>query len=569
MSCHPNYYHPTSSSSAIHPSATNKVYLETSFASLQSPCGGGGGGEVPCNGATTSQLSSLLQYDVSSLSGEGCPYGFHSDSTTVAMADDSTTAHQNSKGKNVAFDIAAIATTNQRVATSSRASKPLQPNVRTSPTNPRGILLLTPSSSLPINRPVSSEFSRRFVEHHQQHQVHDDWYGMAPLASPETLSEISSISSRRASLLNTFASSIEMYLQQVTFGGNDEDYGFEATTDNASQMLTPKVMRRTPKIGGNLSQCADDWRAVDSYNRMEKMFVTTPSPALLQSSASRVPSASSSGASFESADSYFLPSNSTKSVKTSVPTTTTTTSRYSYKPPQNYSKSDDNLDSATDEIDGDIVAASKLTLSDQHFHQPQLPLHQCPVMASSSDTFHSAESSLTHLSQVPSHREMPAGVLESHFPVFARAGGGGEQSSLPSAVDRGQSPIGMSRPLSAASSSASTTASTVTYTPIPKFRLGTRKRTDLDDADQGESRPLLSDRTVDVNPVGSPLEVRRRGRRNNRKVVYPVLATFSPVRGRVGSASPTPPYIISSSSSSSMASNRGGSTGGSGGESRV
>lgn len=555
MSRHPNY-HPTSSSSSVHPSTT-KVCLETSFTSLQSPCGGG---DVPGNGATSSQLSSLLQYDVSSLSGDGCTIGPFSEATTVILTDGTTAHHHNSKGKNVAFDMGITA--NSTMTT----QEPSSYNIRTSSpimANPRGILqrngrVTTKPTSLPIERTVS-DLSRRID------LVHDDWYGMAPLASPETLSEISSISSRRTSLLNTFASSIERYLQRVSFGNNgsnnghissDDDDDSHHRSDDASQMHTPKVMRRTPKIGGNLSKCADDWRTVDSYKRMGKVFVTTP-PAL--KSPTRVPSASSSGASFESADLFVLP-----------PTTTTTTtvvpSRYS----RNYSKSDDNLDGA-DEVDGEILSAAKLTRSDQQFHQ-QLQHHpqqqHYPAAASSSDTFHSAQSSLTHLSP---HRKLPAGVLESHFPVFDRVemlSTTEDVALLGGSIPRCESPasraVTPSRPLSAASSSASTTASTVTYTPIPKFRLGARKRNVHDDDNvrggRCESRPLLSavagtgDPSREVSP--SPPLVRRQGRRNNRRVVYPILATFSPIRGRADSA--TPPLGISSSSSSSMASNRGG-----------
>lgn len=41
-------------------------------------------------------------------------------------------------------------------------------------------------------------------------------------------------------------------------------------------MITPKVMRRTPKVTGNLSMCADDWKTVESYKRMGQVFLTHP-----------------------------------------------------------------------------------------------------------------------------------------------------------------------------------------------------------------------------------------------------------------------------------------------------
>ncbi|CAO1396104.1 unnamed protein product [Diamesa serratosioi] len=70
--------------------------------------------------------------------------------------------------------------------------------------------------------------------------IYDDWFGLAPLASPESLSELS-----RAEV-------------------------FE------SQLHTPNVMRRTPKFSDNLATCADDWKSVNSYKRMGMVFVTNP-----------------------------------------------------------------------------------------------------------------------------------------------------------------------------------------------------------------------------------------------------------------------------------------------------
>lgn len=45
--------------------------------------------------------------------------------------------------------------------------------------------------------------------------IHDDWFGLAPLASPESLSELSSISSR-ASLIVAAATT-----KTTTIGGGD------------------------------------------------------------------------------------------------------------------------------------------------------------------------------------------------------------------------------------------------------------------------------------------------------------------------------------------------------------
>ncbi|CAH1129425.1 unnamed protein product [Ceutorhynchus assimilis] len=98
--------------------------------------------------------------------------------------------------------------------------------------------------------------------------IHDDWLGLAPLASPESMSEISSISSR-ASLV--------------------------ATSVVAEICATPKMMRRTPKIIGNLSTCADDLRNIKSFEMCKKF------PTLFINNNNE--SSSSSNLSFESASS--------------------------------------------------------------------------------------------------------------------------------------------------------------------------------------------------------------------------------------------------------------------------
>ncbi|XP_045466398.1 diacylglycerol lipase-alpha isoform X2 [Harmonia axyridis] len=72
--------------------------------------------------------------------------------------------------------------------------------------------------------------------------IHDDWFGLAPLASPESLSEISVISSRASFMINS-------------------------TDESACQ--TPKLMKRTLKIIGNLSTCADDIVNVRNFQKVE------------------------------------------------------------------------------------------------------------------------------------------------------------------------------------------------------------------------------------------------------------------------------------------------------------
>lgn len=76
--------------------------------------------------------------------------------------------------------------------------------------------------------------------------IHDDWFGLAPLASPESLSEISVISSR-ASLINS--------CEKIS------------SAESANQ--TPKLMKRTLKILGNLSTCADDIVNVRNFQKVK------------------------------------------------------------------------------------------------------------------------------------------------------------------------------------------------------------------------------------------------------------------------------------------------------------
>ncbi|XP_036318147.1 uncharacterized protein LOC118733064 isoform X2 [Rhagoletis pomonella] len=106
--------------------------------------------------------------------------------------------------------------------------------------------------------------------------LHDDWLGLAPLASPETLSEISSISSRTSAPIS-LANSIERYLHNLNLSGGDNANARPMLEDIfESQMHTPKIMRRAPKFSENLSTCAEDSRNLDQYKRMGRVFVTLP-----------------------------------------------------------------------------------------------------------------------------------------------------------------------------------------------------------------------------------------------------------------------------------------------------
>lgn len=95
--------------SVVTPTASQKVCLETSFTSLQSPCEGPLWSHTANGSSKTSsiagslfgrsQLSSILQYDVSSLT-DG-----PSDATTVVLCDTSNGLLNPKCSKNVAFDI--------------------------------------------------------------------------------------------------------------------------------------------------------------------------------------------------------------------------------------------------------------------------------------------------------------------------------------------------------------------------------------------------------------------------------------------------------------------------------
>ncbi|XP_061400044.1 uncharacterized protein LOC133335762 [Musca vetustissima] len=108
----------------------------------------------------------------------------------------------------------------------------------------------------------------------------DNW-GVAPLASPETLSEISSISSR-----NSLGTSLDRQLHEGVTSGESTKNGCDNNNGGMSmspeedifesQLHTPKVMRRAPKFIENLSTCAEDKRNLDQYKRMGRVFISHP-----------------------------------------------------------------------------------------------------------------------------------------------------------------------------------------------------------------------------------------------------------------------------------------------------
>lgn len=417
------------------PTNSQKVCLETSFTSLQSPCeimpnpvDSSKASSIAGSLFSRSQLNSILHYDATSTTyedslGRSMSAG-PSEATTAVLTD-----HYHYRGKSVAFDI-------------SRSSHPStsspSPNVL-----PKSILHRQ-TTNVVTKKPTTLSFSDQPISNGHRNFQHDDWYGMAPLASPETLSEISSISSRTSFTLN-LASSIEKYLHRM---GSFKEYPSNVNGANKqndalpdevyeSQLVTPKVMRRTPKITGNLSTCADDWRLNDSYKRMGKVFLTNP----------LVPS---------------NPNSSSNSSDQSYESTFSLTQSKCCVTGEN-SKTIDDLDSDTP-TDALSSSTYKLALSDSAvLHECASTCPRCPCKrklsspieccrksdhtscidsgrdintSSTSDTYYSAMSSLVlsdptpyspknaslshdtlhgHNSPVTMYR---SGVLESHFPVY-------------------------------------------------------------------------------------------------------------------------------------------------------
>lgn len=442
------------------PTNSQKLCLETSFTSLQSPgepipiiCSSSKASSMAGSLFSRSQLNSILHYDGNSIHddslwGRSMSAGA-SEATTVLLADPITGSYS-CRGKSVAFDI-------------SKSSYPSttspSPNVL-----PKSILHRQTTGGT-MKKPATLSFTEpgqesSFPAHRKIDFAHDDWYGMAPLASPETLSEISSISSRTSLALN-LASSIEKYLHRVVSFNNHDNYDTKPNNElkqndfgigadvQESEMSTPKVMRRTPKIPGNLSTCADDWRSVDKYKRMGRVFITNPVPFH--------PNSDSSEQSFESTFSL-----------TNLKGFATVES----------SKSNDNFDDSSSS--DDINSIQKLTMNDSALLNECISTcPRCPCKftrsssavkccrkyehgtcidairepslqtntSSTSDTYHSTMSSMiafdpNHFNSNNFHSQrndnstvFPSGLLESHFPVYMENTANESTSLLPTSTN--------------------------------------------------------------------------------------------------------------------------------------
>uniref|UniRef100_A0A182VT40 Diacylglycerol lipase-alpha n=1 Tax=Anopheles minimus TaxID=112268 RepID=A0A182VT40_9DIPT len=160
--------------------------------------------------------------------------------------------------------------------TSGNATKTLNFIASANPTRNDMYLMFQPTTSVGATMYRADNLSlgitrRNSYEIQKIDLIHDDWFGMAPLASPESLSELSSISSR-ASISTCMTGGVDKGLEngkepRLMRVGERELHTVE------SQLHTPKVLRRTPKVSGNLSTCAEDARTIYQYKRMGKIFV--------------------------------------------------------------------------------------------------------------------------------------------------------------------------------------------------------------------------------------------------------------------------------------------------------
>ncbi|XP_054728869.1 uncharacterized protein LOC129237915 isoform X1 [Anastrepha obliqua] len=299
--------------------------------------------------------------------------------------------------------------------------------------------------------------------------LHDDWLGLAPLASPETLSEISSISSRTSAPIS-LANSIERYLHNLNLSGESANGRVMLEDIFESQLHTPKIMRRAPKFSENLSTCAEDSRNLDQYKRMGRVFVTFPP---IFDNVYNNNNNNNQQSSFDSSDDSYESAQSLSRLQSKRnPTTVRESTGTNTLQPKQSSKSADPLDGDTTEQRQGQYPIKKLTFSDSEILNedcssqcPNCPCHldvgtevkveccqrlehsQCLMTVLNKDgnsgsadtTFYSANSSLEQFStpgRMMSHNKtafnsnseyqsvtedtfsIRPGVLESHFPVY-------------------------------------------------------------------------------------------------------------------------------------------------------
>lgn len=480
------------------PTAQHKLCLETSFTNLQhqleqravqSGCGvgGGGGGSKASSIAGSifgrSQLSSTTTpYDISSVLDDSIttvamrgksPCSMLSESTTVILNASANEPEDAPRLKAVVFDMTLTPPPAQR-ALPKHATTTTSTTTKTSPS--RVTLARQHSEKKPRSLPITQALRRASVSGQGVDLLHDDWYGLAPLASPETLSEISSVSSR-SSVPISLANSIERYLQHMGVAAAASGVPKVPLEDIfESQLHTPKVMRRAPKFTENLAGCAEDSRNLDQYKRLGRVFVTFPRifPGPDASIAGHLggkqhkrslDSNSSDDDSFESAHSLHrlqLPATVGCSASSKSADQLDETTRNTTPPVKKLTFSDSNI--LADEHclrlcphcpcrrDGRDDCCTRTDL--EHEHQSTMEASTTTTAAvGSTDTncsFYSASSSLEQFA-TPGHRQAQVqvklngghaldeilirpGVLESHFPVYSgghNAGNGNGNGSEP------------------------------------------------------------------------------------------------------------------------------------------
>lgn len=392
-------------------------------------------------------------------------------------------------------------------------------------------------------------------------QNNEDNWGVAPLASPETLSEISSISSR-----NSLGTSIDRHLHNVSNTVASSNGAASAAEANAahedvifeSQLHTPKVMRRAPKFTENLSTCAEDKRNLDQYKRMGRVFINHP----LFNAQPSLNSSDDEDDSFESANSYRKPVQNGGSIKTVAvendlePENCHTnhhrsskssrvdglhnTEHHSEHQQQQQQKvkqlsfSDSNILYDKDEIDEDHKHNNNITSRDDtaagfHSSNSSSP-EECPKLVynimSSIDTvdYYSANSSIERVS-TNNHKDedihekqradtiIPPGVLESHFPLHYDA--------------FTSTTITTPAPAASTESYKTTTSTTFAYP---------TKKNDEDHQERPQPPPQTQTVSVQIpktiSTLSSPSLL---GRKRNKYCIYPSgLTTPSCVVGGVG-----------------------------------
>lgn len=269
------------------PTAQHKLCLETSFTNLQhqleqratlQPGGGSKASSIAGSIFGRSQLSSTTTpYDISSVLDDSITTVTMRKSPTSMLSETTTTATTTMMVINTEASTSGDVPRLKAVAFDMALTPP-------PPSLPMSVNMLYPhplsrqhSEKKPRSLPLTQALRRASVAGQGVDLLHDDWYGLAPLASPETLSEISSVSSR-SSVPVSLANSIERYLQYVgaAAGAGVQMPKVPLEDIYESQLHTPKVMRRAPKFTENLSGCAEDSRNLDQYKRLGRVFVTFP-----------------------------------------------------------------------------------------------------------------------------------------------------------------------------------------------------------------------------------------------------------------------------------------------------